>query len=245
MNAGRRAAIALGVLLPFAAVAQEPSPALQALPLPQNVTPTLLLPVDAIVFDLQHAPVEPMQWGFEIRADGHGRYYAHGAGTPTNPSGAVAKDVAVSGATLQILLAGARHDAVCETHAKHIARTGEKTLSYVHGDAWFTCTFNYSDNEAMMRAEGAFEAMAETLEFGDRLERYHRFDRLSLDPEITSLQKEVAQGRAIEVENIAGTLRSIAEDERVIDRVRRTAARMVESVAAEAAHNEPTEATPR
>lgn len=50
---------------------------------------------------------------------------------------------------------------------------------------------------------------------------------------MASLEEEIKAGRAIEVGNIAPTLRSIAEDPRVIDRVRRKAARMLEGIAVE------------
>jgi hypothetical protein len=80
-----------------------------------------------------------------------------------------------------------------------------------------------------MKSVGAFLALHETLAFGERLQHEHRFDRLSLDAEMTSLEAEVKEGHALEVGNIAATLRSIAEDDKVIDRVRRKAARMVES----------------
>jgi hypothetical protein len=216
------------MLLALASLAQQPMS--QEIPLPRNLSTTLLLPIDTIVFDFQRAELEPRRWGFEIHADGHGRYYAQAAEAIAAPSW---QEVTASKPTMERLLAGAQHGESCETRAKHIASTGQKTLSYVHGDAWFTCTFNYSDNDAVMKASDAFQAMAATIQFGVRLQREQRFDRLGLDAEMTSLEDEVKAGRALELANIAPVLRSLAEDARVIDRVRRRAARMLESVAAE------------
>lgn len=206
--------------------AQEPSP----LPQPKTLTPVLLPPIDTVVFEFHRAELEPKHWGFELHADGTGRYFAEGSPTATTPSGKVGQEIHVSAATMDLLMAGAKRDhTACETKAKHLANTGQKTLSYVHGDAWYTCTFNYSDSDAVMKSANAFLGLQETLGFGTRLQHEHRFDRLSLDAEMTSLETEVKEGRALEAGNIASVLRSIAEDEKVIERVRRKAARLVEN----------------
>jgi hypothetical protein len=118
----------------------------------------------------------------------------------------------------------------CETKLKHLAQTGTKRLAYTMdgSDVWSSCTYNYSDDAALMDATAAFEAIAETMQYGARLQHEHRFDRLSLDAEIDSLVAEAKDGRAIELQNIAPALRSIVEDDRVIERVRRKAARMLQ-----------------
>ncbi|SEF68857.1 hypothetical protein SAMN05421819_0827 [Bryocella elongata] len=229
--------------LSLPAVAQQPAP--PSIPEPHHLSPTLQLPVDVIVFDLRREALEPKRWGFEIHADGHGRYYAQGAPTVEAPSGTVWQDVTVSKATMERLLAGAQHDDRCETRAKHIANTGQKTLSFVHGDAWFTCSFNFSDNEAVTKTEETFQALAETIQFGVRLQHERRFDRLSLDPEMESLEGELKGGRALEIANIAPILKSLAQDERVIDRVRRRAARMLESAGLTQNPSQSQEALPR
>jgi hypothetical protein len=82
-----------------------------------------------------------------------------------------------------------------------------------------------------MDATAAFEAIAETMQYGARLQHEHRFDRLSLDAEIDSLVAEAKEGRAIELQNIAPVLQSIVDDDRVIDRVRRKTARLLQDAA--------------
>lgn len=237
--------IAALLALPLGSTAQAPSSAIPEVPTAGRVA-ALQLPVTAIVFDFQRPELEPSRWGFELTPDGHGRYYAKGEPTPASPSGNVWLDVTASPATLQMILAGSKHGEGCETKAKHIANFGQKTLSYLHDDLWFTCTFNYSDDEAVTKASTSFQAMAATIQFGARLQRGLRFDRLSLDAEMTSLEDEVKAGRAIELQNIAPTLRALAGDSRVIDRVRRKAARMLDSVAtASDGHEQPVEGQPR
>ena len=116
----------------------------------------------------------------------------------------------------------------CETHVKGIAQTGRKTLQSFEGDEVSQCVFNYSDDESVNAAVSAFEAMAVTLDIGEQLTAKHRYDRLALDGLMDGLVQQVKEGRAIEVQNIAPVLRSLVEDDRVIDRVRRKAARLLQ-----------------
>ena len=116
----------------------------------------------------------------------------------------------------------------CETHAKNIAQTGKKTLMVENlGGTVAQCTFNYSDDEYVNEAVSALEAVAETMQVGEELAHEHRFDKLALDAEMTSFVAEVKAGRAIDVGNIADVLQSIVEDDRVMDRVKRNAARLL------------------
>jgi hypothetical protein len=121
----------------------------------------------------------------------------------------------------------------CETRNKHLARTGQKSIAYARpgSDTWASCTFNYSDDKALMDAATAFQAIAETIQTGERLEHTHRFDRLGLDAQLDFLTSEAKDGRAIELQNIAPVLRSIIDDDHVIDRARRKAARLLQDAA--------------
>jgi hypothetical protein len=101
-------------------------------------------------------------------------------------------------------------------------------------DAWSACTFNYSDDKALMDAVAGFQAIAATMQTGARLQHAHRYDRLALDADMDSLGEAVKNGTAIELENIAPVLQSIVDDERVIDRARRKAARLLQDAPAAA-----------
>jgi hypothetical protein len=79
-----------------------------------------------------------------------------------------------------------------------------------------------------MDTAAAFQAIAETMQIGATLQHLHRFDRLGLDAEMDTLAAEAKEGNAIEMQNIAPTLQSIVDDERVIERVRRKAARLLQ-----------------
>lgn len=122
---------------------------------------------------------------------------------------------------------GILHD--CESKARNIAQTGKKTITWYDGDQYAGCTFNYSENVRLNEISLTFMAVAETMQMGEKLKHSLRYDRLGLDAEIDGLVEEVKSERAIEVQNIAPVLQSIVDDDRVLERVRRKAAHLIES----------------
>jgi hypothetical protein len=160
------------------------------------------------------------------------RLQADGAGTYSEGASADAKQMplTVSASTLERLKLGehAAKSGKCETKAKNIAKTGEKTIRYESADKTSECTFNYSDDVGLMSTTTTFQAIAETMQRGERLQHDLRYDRLGLDAEMESLVDAQKNGSAIEIENIASVLQALVSDEHVIDRVRRRAARLLQ-----------------
>jgi hypothetical protein len=188
-------------------------------------------------FTLDWPGAEVPHWSIEVGEEAgdksSGRYDELGDGSPA--SARTTQPITVSTATSERLRAPYKTVAGgnCESKAKHIAQTGAKRLAYTMdgSDVWSSCTFNFSDDAAVMDAVAAFEAIAETMQYGARLQHEHRFDRLGLDAEIDALIAENKEGRAIELQNITTVLQSIADDDRVIERVRRKAAHLLQDAA--------------
>jgi hypothetical protein len=139
--------------------------------------------------------------------------------------------VTVSTATLERLRTGehAAKSGKCETRSKNIAQTGEKTIRYVDGERIAECTFNYSDDAGLMGAMATFQAIADTIQRGERLRHDLRYDRLGLDAEMEALLAAKLDGSAIEFGNITPVLQALVDDDHVIDRVRRKAARLLQA----------------
>ena len=123
----------------------------------------------------------------------------------------------------------------CDSHREGIAQTGTKTLRLLRDGTASECSYNYSEDERVNTATTVFEALALTLETGQRLAGKLRFDRLGLDDEIDSLQSALSDCRALEVGNIAPVLEQIQNDDRVMDRVRRKAALLLQGTGLSAA----------
>lgn len=219
---------------------QQTSPPADAgnLPMPKDYVPGSA-GVASFSFDWPEAEVP--HWFIEVGDETgdtlHGRYDKLEAGA--KPSADTKRPITVSQATMDRLRAAYKTVASgnCETKAKHIAQTGVKHIAYTMAgsDAWSSCTFNYSDDKALMDAAAAFQAIAETMQMGEKLEHTHRFDRLGLDAQIAYFSEDVAAGRAIELQNIAPVLNSIVNDERVIERARRKAARLLQDASSPSA----------
>ena len=120
----------------------------------------------------------------------------------------------------------------CDAHRKGIADTGAKTLTvhtaYENGEKDLSCTYNYSEDKAVVELTNLFQAMAVTLDMGRKMASDEKYDRLALDGDMTLLVEEVKDGRAAGVSNIRETLKGIAEDAAVLERVKVRAGKLLE-----------------
>jgi hypothetical protein len=167
-----------------------------------------------------------------LRADGGGEYRAETLMAQSTERQVVERSLtftpaAVSG-VMEALRVVRSAGTACETKVKNIADTGTKTLAYRDAAGEGTCSYNYSENKGVVELTRMFQGIETTLEEGRALDFKHRFDRLGLDAEISNLMAAVEAGRAIELGNIAPTLRSIAGDTELIQRVRLRAAKLLE-----------------
>lgn len=185
-------------------------------------------PGASLQFALDRPGPPALQYTLTVEQDGSGTFVTRltaSAGVAVDP-----KVIHVSSTTLKKLFAAVPmvEGGRCETHTKGIAKTGAKVLRYTAAGREAQCTYNYSDDDRVNDATAAFEGIAETLLFGDRLAAKLRFDRLGLDNELDDLQSAVKEGRALDVENIASVLKKVSEDDRAMDRVRRKAGRLLQ-----------------
>lgn len=111
----------------------------------------------------------------------------------------------------------------CASTAKNIADTGMKTLSYTGPKGTGRCVYNYTSEKPVVVLTEIFEGMSFTFESGRRLAHEERYDRLGLDREMNSLVDALKAGRAEAPELIAPELRSLVNDDQVMQRVRRNA----------------------
>lgn len=218
----RAAGVVLAALLGCAALVQaqtEGPSAARDLPLPKGM-PSV---VAHSTIEFSYVPRDAAQKPWRLRVEGDG------SGTLQVSDETAAQPLRVSAETMAVLEAGSEAPAEhrCETRHGDVARTGVKKITYANGIAQSSCEFNFSDDDALNRAASAFIAMEETMAIGKELARLHRFDRLGLDAEMETLQRELDNGYAIEPGNIAAVLQSLADDDRVMDRVRRRAARIL------------------
>jgi hypothetical protein len=158
--------------------------------------------------------------------------------TPPSPHPFNLQVLRVSHATLEKVFALTRSlnyfNVSCASTAKNVADTGKKTLTYSSSDGVIgSCDYNYTENKDVQTLTDILQGIAETMDEGRRLDYLHRYDRLGLDAELESFSREVADGRAIELQAIAETLSSIADDADVMQRVRTRAGALLTLVPAQ------------
>jgi hypothetical protein len=174
-----------------------------------------------------------------VNEDGNGRYEAEevlpasSAATSEAPATQrIDRAISLTAATTAQIFAAAlalnRFNIPCESTAKNIADTGKKTLRYTGAGGDGSCVYNYSQDKRVTVLTELFQAIALTLDLGRKLEFEHRFDRLGLDATMAKLAEHVDAGSAKEVITIGSTLRSIARDSEVLERVRLRASRLLQ-----------------
>lgn len=185
-----------------------------------------------IRFNFENAQLQPPAYTLQISENGTGSY---SAGSPD--AQAADQAIRIQDPLLAKLFQTARANHFfatdCDAKKSGIAFTGKKTLNYSGSDGSGSCTFNYSHDAALNQMASDLMAVAYTLQVGDRLKLEHRHDRLSLNSELEGLQSAARDRQALELENIGPVLRSIADDDAVMNLARnRARALLSESSAA-------------
>jgi hypothetical protein len=197
-----------------------------------------------IVFSFERAGMPVPKFTLDMDQNGRGGYSGEEAmpvvrGVATEPATqAFERSFAIAGGSAEKIFRLARQaqrfNVECASKAKNIADTGRKTLRYEGADGAGSCTFNYTENKAVGEITDVLLGMVETMDEGRELDRLHRYDRLGLDDAMATLSVEVDEGHALELETIAGTLRSLAGDAEVMQRVRARAAALLRLIPADA-----------
>lgn len=198
-----------------------------------------------VTFHLERDGLEIPRFTLSIDEQGNAAYHAEVAvpkslpatqpGEPAEPSAAppaIERKVTISAATTAKIFALAREadrfKGTCEAKAKNVANMGMKTLTYDGADGSGTCAYNYTEVKPVSTLTDIFLAVQETLELGRQMDFKRRFDRLGLDAVINTLSQRVDAHQAMEVGTIAPSLRTIASDTELMQRVRLRAAKMLE-----------------
>jgi hypothetical protein len=183
-----------------------------------------------IRFTYENPKLQPPKYVLTVSEDGNGHFKSEGGG-PTDGQSMSSepqdRPIHISKTLRESMFATARKNKLfavnCDDGGKNIAFQGNKTLEYEGPEGKGSCMYNWSKNAQIDKLTDQFEAIAATLDEGDKLQRQYEHGRLSLDPEIQVLEQMVHDGRAIEIENIAPILQSLAGDEAVLQRVQRRA----------------------
>lgn len=183
-----------------------------------------------IRFTYENPRLQPPKYVVTVAEDGNGHFKSE-AGGPTDGQSMTSEPqdqpIHISRSLRESMFATARKHKLfaisCDDGGKNIAFQGNKTLEYDGPEGKGSCMYNWSKNAQIDKLSDQFESIAATLDEGGKLQRQYEHGRLSLDAEIQVLDQMVQDGRAIEIENIAPILQTLAGDDAVLQRVQRHA----------------------
>ena len=184
-----------------------------------------------ITVEFSNPALSPSQWTLTLHPDGRGHFTSEvGKGDPPARGEMYVpnldRDVQLSRRFASNAFATARRHAwfneACDSHRK-VAFQGWKSLSYSGPEGSGTCRFNYSNDKQIENLGDSFVAVAQTIVEGVRLEMLLEHDPLGLNQEIDNLALAARDGRAQQICAIRAILERLAQDDRVMELVRKQA----------------------
>jgi len=181
------------------------------------------------------------KYSIRVQSDGQ----THFNGTP-NPSqvgdtGPVQQDLLMSETNRQKIFESARRlnyfQGDFDSHLKHIAQTGTKTLMYKSAQVQGSSTYNYSQNPDVQQLTQLFLGLATTIDYGGKLAWSYRYDKLGLDQRLRELEEMQADHQVVELSAIEPMLRKIASDPNLMHISRQSARRLLKTLGASGAAN--------
>jgi hypothetical protein len=120
------------------------------------------------------------------------------------------------------------------TFKKHaVSSTGKKTLTYADQARHFETAYDYTENKAVQEITNIFQGISNTIEHGRKLQYLHRFDRLGLEDELKGMESLAQSNYLAELQLIAPTLESIANDPAILNIARQRAKRLLARIPAQ------------
>jgi len=184
-------------------------------------------------FTLDFPGSVPDHYVVSINADGRGTYTSSGKLSDQAEGGEdFHLEFAISDTSRNRVFDLARRahyfDGKLDSGKKGLAFTGTKTLAYTDGQKNKRGSYNYSPVPAVQELTQFFQGLSATLEFGHRLEYYHRYQKLALDDETKRMEQMAKDKELVELSAIAPVLQQIAIDSTVINVVRARAQRLID-----------------
>jgi len=187
-----------------------------------------------ITFDRVWEAYKPQNVTITVQATGPARYVSRNPFTPPDQTGAdpdYLLDFTLSSRSQKKLFDDAKEANYFKgdfSYKKHaVASTGKKTLTYSDPVRHFTTTYDYSENKAIEEITNLFSGISNTIEHGRKLVYLHRFDKLGLEEELKGMEDAAQSHNLAELQVIAPTLKSIADDATVLNIARQRAKKLL------------------
>ncbi len=212
------------LLLAVACVAQQPSTAPAAAPLQASVQ-----------FSFDWSQGIPWQkYTIEVQLDGKSHFDGVPHPDQTNDTDPVQQDFTMSEPNrLKIFELAQKLNYFhgdYDSHLKHIARTGEKTLQYRSPQVNGSTIYNWSQNADIEELTHFFQGVALTIDYGRILTFQYRFDKLGMDQRLKELEDLQGSHNVEELAIIAPILHKIEADPNLMNISRESARRLLRTI---------------
>lgn len=192
-------------------------------------------PIPTITFDLLWEAATPQNYTVKVDGTGAAKYTSR---NPTRPESAgeppYIVDFTMSPPNQARIFEAAKSlnyfhgDFDYKQHK--IANTGRKTLTYADSTRHFETTYNWSENKEIQELTAIFQGISNTVEHGNKLQFLRRFDKLGLDKELNAMEALAHDHNLAELQIIAPTLETIANDPAVMNIARQRARHLLEGL---------------
>lgn len=191
--------------------------------------------VPTVTFDLIWEQAVPQEYTIRTQADGPSTYVSRNPLKPVEPGEEkepdYTLDFTMSPANQRKIFKLARQanyfNGDFEYKAHAVANTGKKTLTYADQARHFQTAYNHSENKAIQELTETFQGISTTVEFGRKLQFKHKYDKLGLESELKAMEEAAENHNLAEIEIVAPTLKSIADDSSVLNIARQRANRLL------------------
>ena len=189
----------------------------------------------SVWFNFQWNEGLPWQsYSIQVQADGKTHFNGTPNPSPDGDTDPVQEDFTMSEANRQKIFDAARKlnyfQRDCDSHLKHIAQTGAKTLIYKSAQIQGSCAYNYSQNPDVQQLTQLFLGLATTLDYGHKLAWQYRFDKLGIDQRLRELESLQADHQVEELNAIEPILRKIANDPSLMHISRQSAQHLLKTI---------------
>jgi hypothetical protein len=117
------------------------------------------------------------------------------------------------------------------SYKKHaVSSTGKKTLTYADQARHFETAYDYTENKEIQEVTNIFQGISNTIEHGRKLQYLRRFDKLGLEDELKGMESLAQSNYLAELQLIAPTLKSIANDPAILNIARQRAKRLLAKI---------------
>jgi len=201
----------------------------------QNADPEIHPRIPVVTFDLIWDAATPQEFTVTARADGGSSYLSRNplktvpAGEEREPNYSLRFTMSPGNQTRIFKLAQQANffNGNFDYKGHPVANTGKKTLSYADLTRNFQTSYNHSENKAVQQLTELFQGISSTIEFGPRLQFKHKYDKLGLEDELKAMENSESNHDLAELQIVAPTLQSIADDSTVLNIARERARRLL------------------